>query len=428
MKHSLHLLLFCLTAVVLTTACKSDLENWEQPYELAYSYDTTQPISVGVSAKFIDLSLGVDSRKWTFQDATPSTSSLAEANVVFNSKGEKTITLVINYLNGTTETKDFVIRVHDPLRAEISCETLTPKGCVKLNLATEFNLSSVVGDPTSYEWTFEGGTPTTSTLAKPFVTWDVQNTSGAKVTCKISRSEDNMSTTLEREFIVGNYPLLHGIADKEYDPWRFEASSIGKWELYNLVDQCNDLSKSTKVVEDGANNTQKALQINATNNVTYSLNTRDSWVTNAWLEPGKRYEITFWHKTNATPNTFIVLLFIYNFLPDWSSNDVLPTGRADKDWSIYFPDSEFEYQDEEMQALWSNVDFDLAALGASGVLPGTSSLMPTSSWNKVSLEFTASTARSYQTLMNSYPSFLIMSDAVDISWTIDEIEINLIEE
>jgi len=40
-----------------------------------------------------------------------------------------------------------------------------------------------------------------------------------------------MTTTVEQTFIVGNYPMLHPIPEKDYDPWRFELSSIGKWTI-----------------------------------------------------------------------------------------------------------------------------------------------------------------------------------------------------
>lgn len=60
-----------------------------------------------------------------------------------------------------------------------------------------------------------------------------------------------MTTTVEQTFIVGNYPMLHPIPEKDYDPWRFELSSIGKWTLWNTTTSADDLTTNTSIVSGG---------------------------------------------------------------------------------------------------------------------------------------------------------------------------------
>ena len=60
--------------------------------------------------------------------------------------------------------------------------------------------SSVQGNPSSYSWTFEGGTPSTSDESNPQVTF---NTFGNhKISLVISRDSDATSATIEKEIVV----------------------------------------------------------------------------------------------------------------------------------------------------------------------------------------------------------------------------------
>ena len=84
---------------LVLAACDNDSDEWTQPYEFAWSYGAESQFSVGKPATFTDLSLGVETREWSFEDATPATSTDPEPSVVFNSKGIKTVTLTIHFLN-----------------------------------------------------------------------------------------------------------------------------------------------------------------------------------------------------------------------------------------------------------------------------------------------------------------------------------------
>lgn len=424
MKHDLLHLLPALALACLTVACGNDSNGWSQPYELAWRYDTQTQISVGKPATFTDLSLGVKTRQWSFQDATPATSTEPEPAVVFNSMGTKTVSLTIHFLNGESQTQSFDVEVFYPLNAKISPQNLTPKGCIRLNTPMTFGLSEVEGDPTSYEWTFEGGTPASSTEANPQVVWSSPNKKGARVTCRLKRADDGKTTDLAETYIVGNYPLLYPIADKDYDPWQFELASRGKWTFWNTTTNTDDITTNTAIVTGGADQTKQALKVTIQPGIIYQLFTRDNWVNNAQLTAGKKYEISFWQKTDAPQGTLIVLLGVYNYLPSWSWNDVLGTLASDH-WSTYFPNIPFQEQPEELLSIWSNVEYPLTE---EITLPATPELMPSSEWKQVRFEFTAASAK-YTDLLNTYPQFAFLSsNGADVNWYLDEVQINLIEE
>lgn len=96
-----------------------------------------------------------------------------------------------------------------------------------------------------------------------------------------------MTTTVEQTFIVGNYPMLHPIPEKDYDPWRFELSSIGKWTLWNTTTSADDLTTNTSIVSGGADGSKQALKVTLKPGVIYQLFTRDNWVCNAQLVAGQ---------------------------------------------------------------------------------------------------------------------------------------------
>lgn len=409
---------------LVLAACDNDSDEWTQPYEFAWSYGAESQFSVGKPATFTDLSLGVETREWSFEDATPATSTDPEPSVVFNSKGIKTVTLTIHFLNGQVQSESFDIEVFYPLSARIKALELTPKGCIRLDTPVSFGLTEVEGNPTSYQWTFEGGTPSSSTDPAPVVTWTSANKNGARISCRLTRADDGMTTTVEQTFIVGNYPMLHPIPEKDYDPWRFELSSIGKWTLWNTTTSADDLTTNTSIVSGGADGSKQALKVTLKPGVIYQLFTRDNWVCNAQLVAGQKYEVSFWQKTDAAEGSLIVLTGIYNNLPSWSWNEYLQVLASDH-WSIYFPDIPFWEQVEEMFGIWSNIEYPLTE---TITLPASPELMPSAEWKQVRFEFTATSAK-YESLLNTYPQFALLSaGSADVNWYLDDIQINLIEE
>ena len=112
--------------------------------------------------------------EWTFAGGTPGTSTQQNPLVTYNTPGTYTVTLIATNINGSdTETKVNYITV----------TTLLPP--VADFIASSTNISA--GDsvdftdqstnvPTSWSWTFAGGTPGTSTDQNPTVTYSTAGT------------------------------------------------------------------------------------------------------------------------------------------------------------------------------------------------------------------------------------------------------------
>lgn len=91
---------------------------------------------IGESVNFSDQSWNsvVDNRTWTFQDATPATSSSPSPNVVFNSTGWKTVTLTVSNAAGTdtkTVTKAIFVYKADANISGADFEDMNGNGIYK---------------------------------------------------------------------------------------------------------------------------------------------------------------------------------------------------------------------------------------------------------------------------------------------------------
>lgn len=245
-----------LCSLILAVSCSKSSTK----VETEFSYNVPSEAIAGQPVKFEDLSLGVSSREWTFEDAEPAASKAAVVDVTFNEGGEKAVKLVVNFLDGTKQQKDFKVNVLGSLSAVIEASGLTPKGCAKSGAEITFSLKDVVGEPTSYNWTFQGGTPATSTEASPKVTWNSQ-IDDVKVTCEMTRAADGAKKTVETSIIAGNYPLLKKDTKFGYDVFGFEGTDVRNAYICYAKDG-DQASKATIV--DGGSNSSKCMKVDAT--------------------------------------------------------------------------------------------------------------------------------------------------------------------
>ena len=228
MKKILSLLTVC--GLFSLAACQpEDAETVEKDFDFGASVTT---VNVGETVTFTDYSINVQSRTWTFPDGEPATSSEPVVDVVFTAEGTKDVTLTVTYSDGTEDKGNISITVLNPLTAEIQADGLTPKGCAKKGQEITFSLDGIVGSPDSYEWTFPGGTPATSSEASPKVVWNDQ-INDVEVTCKLTRSSDGATATLTKHIIAGNYPMF--VEDTQYDcdVFGFEKGNVNEvWNAY----------------------------------------------------------------------------------------------------------------------------------------------------------------------------------------------------
>ncbi|GAB3989597.1 hypothetical protein GCM10028807_14850 [Spirosoma daeguense] len=117
------------------------------------------------SLEITNLSTGADTYQWTFQGATPATSAeKTPATIKYTTSGTYTIKLVASNVDGEQATKELTVKIGEKLAPVFQVEVvdnLYPPATLKMK-----NLSTG-GD--RLEWTFEGGTPATSTEANPSV-------------------------------------------------------------------------------------------------------------------------------------------------------------------------------------------------------------------------------------------------------------------
>lgn len=108
------------------------------------------------------------SASWTFDGGSPATSTATNPTVTYSTHGTYDATLTIVNTNGCSPSTTEQITVYEaiPPVADFSAsETQITAG----NSVTFTDLSENI--PTSWSWTFEGGTPATSNLQNPTVTY-----------------------------------------------------------------------------------------------------------------------------------------------------------------------------------------------------------------------------------------------------------------
>lgn len=142
----------------------------------AYAVDTLQPIAdfkanktsiyVGNAVNFTDLSTGNPATySWTFYGGTPANSNAQNpTNIVYNNPGTFHVKLTVSSPNGNhTLTKYYYIEVNvvPPVALFTSNENVIAPG----NSVDFTDMSE--GNPTSWSWSFTGGTPSSSTAQHP---------------------------------------------------------------------------------------------------------------------------------------------------------------------------------------------------------------------------------------------------------------------
>lgn len=123
-------------------------------------------IPVGGTIDFTDLTTGTPTTwSWTFTGGTPATSTIQNpASIQYNTAGVYAVSLTVGDGTSTdTETKTNYITVGDPPPSAdfVANATIIPVG-------GNVNFTDLSGGiPTSWSWTFSGGTPATSTAQHP---------------------------------------------------------------------------------------------------------------------------------------------------------------------------------------------------------------------------------------------------------------------
>ena len=257
----------------------------------------------GSSVQFTNTTSGnYISSSWTFEGGNPATSTTANPNVTYNTHGTYDATLTIIDVNGCSisTTKQDYISVYEataPVADFVASETYVTIGSPVSFTDQSANI------PTSWSWTFEGGSPATSTEQNPTVTYDepgeytvtlvASNAYGSSTETKTAYIEVVASVTMSNETLYvcggtykdpggdgdyGNnanytqtiYPSTDGAMIRlTFTSFSLQAASSSGW---GGTTTCNDklyiydgTSTSATVLVDGVCGTSNPGTITATN-------------------------------------------------------------------------------------------------------------------------------------------------------------------
>ncbi|MEP0987846.1 PKD domain-containing protein [Ekhidna sp.] len=164
------------------------------PVELSAAFAASATSSeIGQSITYTDQSTGNPvSWNWTFEGGDPATSTEQNPTVTYPSVGTFDVSLTVS--NQTTKddlTKADYVTIIQTITADFSFSATT----VLEGESIQYNDEST-GDPTEWNWAFEGGDPATSTEQNPEVTY---NKAGVySVTLTSSNSSDDQTIVEER--------------------------------------------------------------------------------------------------------------------------------------------------------------------------------------------------------------------------------------
>lgn len=158
MKKILYVLIFL---IIIFSGCTQ-----EQALSITTDFTLTvqeDDYSVPVRVAITNMTEGADSYQWTFEGATPNSSTDRNpGEIEYTAGGTYTISLRAYNRDGSEETKVKTIQIDDAVVVDfevINTASHYPP------VAIQFNNHTV--GATSYQWTFEGGTPTTSNEQNP---------------------------------------------------------------------------------------------------------------------------------------------------------------------------------------------------------------------------------------------------------------------
>ncbi|MBU2912591.1 MULTISPECIES: PKD domain-containing protein [Reichenbachiella] len=150
-------------------------------------------ISTGDEVQFVDESIGEpDQWEWTFEGATPSTSNEQNPVAMYSVLGDYDVTLKTtrNNPDGSVETVVMSELIHVNPIIPVIADFEVDKELILPGESISFTSKSL-GSPDTYEWTFEGGVPATSTEKNPTIRYNGSGRFSAVLkTYKASRPEN----------------------------------------------------------------------------------------------------------------------------------------------------------------------------------------------------------------------------------------------
>ncbi|WP_369049316.1 PKD domain-containing protein [Tenacibaculum sp. UWU-22] len=147
--------------IVLTSCYKETPVFIKAAFEISFVNDD---ISVPVQVSIRNKTEGADTYQWTFEGATiTSSNDKNPGSVTYEKAGTYTIVLKASNIDGQEEIIKKEISVVEGIDIQFSTEIIESNyPPVEVNLT-----NTTVGDNLTYQWTFEGGNPSSSTDKNP---------------------------------------------------------------------------------------------------------------------------------------------------------------------------------------------------------------------------------------------------------------------
>ncbi len=138
----------------------------EESVPITVNFDYTivnEDYSVPVQVTLVSNVAGADTYLWEFEGAVPATSTKENpGTLTYEKAGTYTITLTASNIDGVVEKIEKLITVDEAVQVAFTADMLIN------NMApVELQLYNQTTGATSYEWTFEGGVPESSTAEQP---------------------------------------------------------------------------------------------------------------------------------------------------------------------------------------------------------------------------------------------------------------------
>ncbi|WP_020526973.1 LamG domain-containing protein [Flexithrix dorotheae] len=188
--------------------------------KVSFSVDKEE-ITQGLTVNFSDSSAGNPTNWiWTFEGGTPSTSREKNPEITYEHPGNYDVTLVASNENKSSIlTKKAYITVLKP-NPELKASFSSDLGNIYQGQTITFSDSSA-GNPTNWIWTFEGGTPSTSTERNPKITYEYPGNYDVTL---IASNENKSSILTKKAYItvldkldsglVAYYPFNENVLDE----------------------------------------------------------------------------------------------------------------------------------------------------------------------------------------------------------------------
>jgi PKD repeat protein len=169
---------------------------------IANFYASSTNTTAGSNVNFYNSSLNnPTSWKWTFTGGSPSSSTASSPSVVYNNAGSYSVKLVVFNAGGAdSTTKSGYITVTRP--KPVASFYASPTNTLKDSTVNFYNTST--NNPTSWKWTFTGGTPSTSTLSNPRVKYNSPGTYSVRLFVSSADGADSVTKT---GYIIVSLPV-----------------------------------------------------------------------------------------------------------------------------------------------------------------------------------------------------------------------------